>query len=468
MNVRKVDFLYHFIFPFNQTQPKYIQIYERFKEIIESKKIPPNERLPSIRSLADNLHVSRNTTLQAYELLLAEGYIRSEEKKGYFVNQLEPFFINQTTNTRIQPKALKPKSNTIDFRIGAIDQEHFPMKKWRQISNAILKQANSYTYGQPFGEDSFKAEIANYLLQARGLQIKPEQIVVGSNTQQLLLHLSFLLKDMFSNILLENPGYNGAREVFKLQEFQIEAITVTKNGVATEELSQKESSLFYVTPSHQYPYGTALSIQQRWQLIQWVHQRQGYLIEDDYDGEYRYGQKTLPALASLDASRVIYLGTFSKAFLPAIRLAYMVLPEVILTSYSVKFGQFEHNASLLHQLTMTEFMKTGEWEKHIKRMRKVYKAKMQFLVEQLKVMFSERLEVIGTNAGLYVMIKVNTPYSEAELIEKALKENVKVYPASTLFIEDHTVRPHLLLGFANLTSQQIQNGLTLLKKAWEI
>jgi len=203
-------------------------------------------------------------------------------------------------------------------------------------------------------------------------------------------------------------------------------------------------------------------------LIQWVHQRQGYLIEDDYDGEYRYGQKTLPALASLDASRVIYLGTFSKAFLPAIRLAYMVLPEPLLTSYSAKFSQFEHNASLLHQLTMTEFMKSGEWEKHIKRMRKVYKGKMQFLVEQLKVIFSEPLEVIGTNAGLYVMIKVNTPYSEAELIEKALKENVKVYPASNLFIENHTVHPHLLLGFANLTSQQIQNGLTLLKKAWEM
>ncbi|MFZ7945890.1 PLP-dependent aminotransferase family protein [Neobacillus sp. 19] len=460
-------FLYHFIFPFNRYQPKYIQIYEQFKEIIESNKISSNERLPSIRSLAETLHVSRNTTLQAYELLLAEGYIRSEEKKGYFVNQLEPFFINPTSPT-LEPKIPKPLNHPIDFRIGAIDQEHFPMKKWRQMSNAILKQANSYTYGQSFGEDSFKGEIANYLLQARGLQIKPEQIVVGSNTQQLLLHLSFLLKDIFSSILLENPGYDGAREVFQLQKFQMEAITVTNQGLAMEELPQKESSLFYVTPSHQYPFGTALSIQQRWQLIQWVHQRQGYLIEDDYDGEYRYGQKTFPALASLDATRVIYLGTFSKSFLPAIRLAYMVLPEPLLTSYCAQFGHFEHNASLLHQLTMTEFMKSGEWEKHIKRMRKVYKGKMHFLVEQLKTMFPDQHEVIGTNAGLYVMIKVNTPYSETELIEKALKEHVKVYPTSHLFIENLTTQPHLLLGFANLSSQQIQTGLSLLKKSWDM
>ena len=249
--------------------------------------------------------------------------------------------------------------------------------------------------------------------------------------------------------------------------FAIEPISVTKNGIHLDELAQKQSSLIYVTPSHQYPFGTALSIQQRWQLIQWVHANNGFIIEDDYDGEYRYGQKTFPALASLDHAHTIYFGTFSKAFLPGIRLSYMVLPPSLLQPYQQLFQHIESTASLLHQLTMAEFMRSGEWERHIKRMRKVYEQKMKTLLDLIHQHFPENLEVIGEKAGLYVLISITSDFSEQQFIDFAMNEQVKVYPTSNLYVNKSISNPQLLLGFANLTEAQIREGITRLRKAWD-
>lgn len=464
MSGRKCEML-PFIISFRSDKPKYIQIYEQIRHQIESKNIIANEKLPSIRTLADNLQVSRNTTLQAYEVLIAEGYIRSVQKKGYFVNQIESFFTKPST---IFKKELQrePVADMIDFRLGAIDQEHFPLKKWRQIASGILEQSCCYTYGESFGENILKQELSRYLLQARGMDIDSAQIIIGSSTQQLLFQLGLLLQQNFSSILLENPGYYGVHEVFKLLQLPIESISVTKNGLTLDELTKKNSSLIYVTPSHQYPFGTALSIQQRWKLLQWAHERQGFILEDDYDSEYRYGQKTFPALASLDSTRTIYFGTFSKAFLPGIRLSYMVLPYTLLQSYQQMFQHIESSTSLLHQLTMAEFMRSGEWERHLKRMRKIYQQKMNVLVESIRKHFLQNLNVIGEKAGLYVIISITSDYTEQELIHFALNEQIKVYPTSNLYLEQDDSNTMLLLGFANVSIKQIEEGIARLKKAW--
>ncbi|MEC1009176.1 PLP-dependent aminotransferase family protein [Bacillus altitudinis] len=455
----------HYIFPFSANQPKYKQIYEQFKKLIEEGKLKTGENLPSIRSLANDLGVSRHTTLQAYDQLLAEGYIQANERKSYSVNEFEPIFL-QTSISEVPRNEPIQLIDFIDFKASTVDEEQFPLKVWRQISNKVLQQSISFQYGDPFGEPGFKQELADYLFQARGMIINPKNIIVGSNTQQLLLYLGFLLKERFSSMIVENPGYSGVREVCHLHGFEIESIPASKQGVLLDSLVNKSGKLLYITPSHQYPTGTALSIQQRIELIQWVRSNNGFLLEDDYDGEFRYGQKPFPALASLDAAHVIYF-TFSKAFLPAIRLAYMVLPDSLINIYMSKFEHFEHNASLLHQLTMTEFMKSGEWTKHIKRMRNTYKRKMNLLVQQVQHLFGKQIEIIGDNAGLYIMLRIHTPYSEKELLEKALQQHVKVYPTSHLFIENPPVQPHILLGFANLSLEQIERGICLLKEAWE-
>jgi GntR family transcriptional regulator/MocR family aminotransferase len=226
------------------------------------------------------------------------------------------------------------------------------------------------------------------------------------------------------------------------------------------------SRLIYVTPSHQSPLGVSMSIQQRQMLIHWVNKMRGYIIEDDYDSEFRYTQKPFPALASIDSTRVIYLGNFSKSFLPGIRLSYMVLPGSILNQYKKYFAHFESPTSLLSQLTMAKFMESGEWIRHVKRMRLVYKRKMLHFVSELRKQFGQNISIIGEQSGLYLLIKCHLNRPEAWLIERASSYGVKVCPTSPYFIKNHTDHPIIKLGFSHLSCDEIELGVELLKKAW--
>ncbi|MDH5159498.1 PLP-dependent aminotransferase family protein [Heyndrickxia oleronia] len=454
------------IFAFREDSPKYKQIYEQFKLFIERGDIKANDQLPSIRQLAVSLQVSRNTTLMAYDLLVAEGYIRGEGRKGYFVNELEPVFFQ---NDSIQNDKKEAKSVTpvlIDFRAGAVDQNNFPLKTWRKIANHVLTRTESYQYGSPFGEYCLREQIVAYLLQARGVKTHPDAIIIGSSTQQMLIHLAYILKDEYHSIIVEDPGFDGARNAFEFHCLTLETIPVYETGIDFSKLEDMMSRLIYVTPSHQSPIGVSMSIQKRQMLIHWANKVQGYIIEDDYDSEFRYTQQPFPALASIDSTRVIYLGNFSKSFLPGIRLSYMVLPQVLLDPYKKQFIHFESTTSLLSQLTMANFMEEGEWVRHIKRMRLVYKRKMQCLVLELKKQFKQTISIIGEQSGLYLLVKLHLNCSEIWLIEQAAFYGVKVYPTSIYFIKNQPDWPIIKLGFSNLSCDEIQLGVKLLKKAW--
>ena len=456
-----------FIFLFTDEEAKYKQIYQQIKWLIEQGRLTTNDSLPSIRRLAETLHVSRNTTLIAYEQLVAEGYIRGEGRKGYFVNEFEKVFLQEEEWPSLTQE-IKTNSGDviIDFRAGAVDQQHFPLKVWRQMANQVLPLQKCYEYGEHFGEPLLKEQLMHYLLQARGVHVNEEDIVIGSSTQQMLIYLGFLLKQDFPSVILEDPGYNGAREAFKLHGFQIETLPVSENGARLEHLKHLHSRLLYVTPSHHFPFGVSMSIQQRQALIQWAKKVDGYILEDDYDGEFRYTQQPFPALASIDKSRVIYMGTFSKSFLPAIRLSYMVLPKALVQPYKERFAHFEHNASFLHQLTMAKFMKQGEWTRHIKRMRITYKHKINALVEELNKQFGKKITILGEQSGLYILVKVHTQFSEEQLIQNAQQYGVKVYPTRPYFLQQPSSVPIIQLGFSKLKMEEIILGVQLLRKAW--
>jgi len=454
------------IFAINDDSPKYKQIYQHFRSFIEKGDLSVNDPLPSIRQLADSLQVSRNTTLSAYEQLVAEGYIRGEGRRGYFVNELDPvLFQHHLKSTEVKKTGVE-KQLLIDFKAGAVDQVHFPLKIWRKISNQVLTIEDTFRYGHPFGEECLREQIATYLLQSRGVKTDPSAIIIGSSTQQMLIYLGQILKGEFSSVIVEDPGYDGARDAFQFHRFTLESLPIRETGADFSTLEQMESRLIYVTPSHQSPIGVSLSIQERQMLIQWANMRQGYILEDDYDSEFRYTQKPFPSLASIDSTRVIYLGNFSKSFLPGIRLCYMVLPPPLLKNYQNQFLHFESTTSLLSQLTMAKFMEEGEWNRHIKRMRLVYKRKMQCIVTELKNQFAQQLTIIGEQSGLYILVKVHLNHSEEELIERASLYGVKVYPTSIYFINNHSDEPILKLGFSNLTCEEIQEGVKLLKEAW--
>jgi GntR family transcriptional regulator/MocR family aminotransferase len=454
------------IFVLEENSPKYKQIYEQFKSFIERGDIPPNDPLPSIRQLADSLQVSRNTTLMAYEQLVAEGYIRGEGRKGYFVNELEPLLFQDALVLPTKEQTTSEIPILIDFRPGVVDQTHFPLKIWRRIANRALTLQESFQYGEPFGELCLREQIATYLLQSRGVNTDPNAIIIGSSTQQMLIYLGQILKDDFNSIIVEDPGYGGARESFQFHRFTLETLPVYETGADFSGLEQRTSRIIYVTPSHQCPLGVSMSIQQRQMLIHWANKKHGFIIEDDYDSEFRYTQQPFPALASIDSTRVIYLGNFSKSFIPGIRLSYMVLPQLLLNRYKQQFLHFESTTSLLSQLTMAKFMEEGEWNRHIKRMRLVYKRKMQCLVSELKKHFNKNVSIIGEQSGLYLLVKVHLNYSEEWLIERASVYGVKVYPTSIYFIKNYSDEPIIKLGFSNLTCEEIQLGVKLLKKAW--
>jgi GntR family transcriptional regulator/MocR family aminotransferase len=455
------------IFAFKDDFPKYKQIYEQFKLFIESGDIPAGDPLPSIRQLADSLQVSRNTTLMAYEQLVAEGYIRGEGRKGYFVNELDPLLFQDALalSNKKQTKSVTPV--LIDFRAGAVDQINFPLKIWRRIANRVLTLQENFRYGEPFGELCLREQIATYLLQSRGVKTDPNAIIIGSSTQQMLIYLGQILKDDFASIIVEDPGYDGARDAFLFHRFTLETLPVYETGADFSKLEQLTSKIIYVTPSHQSPIGVSMSIQQRQMLIHWANKKHGFIIEDDYDSEFRYTQQPFPALASIDSTRVIYLGNFSKSFLPGIRLSYMVLPHLLLNRYKSQFLHFESTTSLLSQVTMANFMENGEWNRHIKRMRLVYKRKMHSLVLELKKHFKQNISIIGEQSGLYVLVKVHLNRSEEWLIERASIYGVKVYPTSIYFIKNYSDEPIIKLGFSNLTCDEIQEGVKFLKQAWK-
>ena len=454
------------IFAFKDNSPKYKQIYEQFKLFIESGEIPVGNPLPSIRQLADSLQVSRNTTLMAYEQLVAEGYIRGEGRKGYFVNELDPLLFQGALAlpNKKQTKSMTP--DLIDFRSGAVDKGNFPLKIWRRIANQVLTLQESFRYGEPYGELFLREQIATYIIQSRGVKTDPNAIIIGSSTQQMLINLGQILKDDFPSIIVEDPGYDGAREAFQFHRLMLETLPVYETGADFSKLEQMKSRLIYVTPSHQSPIGVSMSIQQRQMLIHWANKRLGYIIEDDYDSEFRYTQQPFPALASIDSTRVIYLGSFSKSFLPAIRLNYMVLPQPLLNRYKNQFLHFECTSSILSQLAMAKFMEEGEWNRHIKRMRLVYKRKMQCIVSELKKQFKHNITIIGEQSGLYLLVKIHLKHSEKWLIERASFYGVKVYPTSIYFIKNHSDEVMIKLGFSNLTNEEIQLGVKLLKRAW--
>ena len=455
-----------FLFPLHKEAPKYKQIYENIRLLIEKGQLQTDEQLPSIRLLAETLKVSRNTTLIAYEQLIAEGYIRSELKKGYFVEKYEPIFV-EVKESLNKAEITEGEQYVIDFRGGAVDQTNFPLKKWRKCANEVLHERQSYIYGNRQGEECLRRQIANYLFQSRGIMTTAESIVIGSSSQQLLMHISLLLRKHFSSIILENPGYKGARSVFECLDYNIEAMDVGAKGINMEQLKEMESKLIYVTPSHQYPTGTTIPIQERQQLLQWAMCNGGYIFEDDYDSEFRYKQQPIPALTSLNQDCVIYVSNFSKAFLPSLRLSYMVLPENLLEEYLKMFAAFEQAASSLHQRAMARFMEKGYWESHIRKMRAVYKQKMQELVKELERRFGDMIEIIGQYSGLYILVRIRTIYSEDDLISKAKKYGVKVYPTSIYYITGKSDTAIIRLGFSNCSIEEIRQGVELLYEAWK-
>ncbi len=450
--------------------PLYEQIYRFIKNEITGRQILPGERLPSTRLLAKQLSVSRSTTDLAYAQLAAEGYIEARDRRGYYVCEIDGLLmIDEAKREVIESIQETEPVWAYDFAVGGVDKEAFPIQKWMKISKAVLLDTpDLFNPGDHQGEEGLRNELAIYLRHARGVCCTPGQIVVGAGNDYLLMLLSVLLgKDRC--VAMENPTYVSARQVFQLLGYSLREIAMDEDGMKVDDLGKSDADIAYLMPSHQFPIGSVMPLKRRLALLGWANQNDDrYIVEDDYDSEFRYRGKPIPSLQGYDTNgHVIYLGTFSKSISPAIRISYMVLPEKLSRIYRDKGRSFACTVSRMDQRIIEIFMKESHYERHLNRMRSIYRAKHDLLLENLREM-KDICTVQGENAGLHVLIRFRNGLTEQRAIALAASENVRVYGISEFAVANQTIQESnaVILGYGGLTQSQILEACKRLKKAW--
>lgn len=450
--------------------PLYEQLYEYIKSEIIEGRLPYQSKLPSKRKLADFLQISQNTVDTAYNQLTAEGYLEVIPRKGYFVMAYEDLEYIPKVDF---PKKQSEKNFSYQFHLhpSQIDTTNFPFRAWRKLAKKYMFEDyhELLLLGNPQGEFELRNEISSYLYHARGVICVPEQIVIGAGIEILLQQLLVLLEnDTVYGV--EDPGYHLIHRILNTYPKEVYPLAVDEDGLILEGLEQSKIDVAYVTPSHHFPYGTILPVNRRMQLLNWaaINERR-YIIEDDYDSEFRYNGKSIPSLQSMDqAGKVIYLGSFSKSLMPSIRISYMVLPKKLLQRYKNELFFYHSTVSRIDQHILAEFIQHGMFEKHLNRMRKVYRHKLETVIGVLKP-FQNKISIIGGNSGLHIVLVVKNGMSEEELVQRAATASIRIYPLSAyMLVKKVDMLPTIVLGFASIPDEKINEVIRLLLASWEI
>jgi GntR family transcriptional regulator / MocR family aminotransferase len=450
----------------------YEQVYEFYRDAITGGRLKTNEKLPSHRKLAKELQIGNNTVIRAFEQLIHEGYIKNERRRGLFVANLRvsDWLLpnGQKKFTDFKQKKVDTKSKP-DFKLTdqVIDEKKFPIKEWRKCTNRALDRIN-FQYDDNNLSDPLKVQLQNYLFQARGVASTPDRIIIGSGTNSLLFWLAFILRKTHSKIVFEDPCYPRPRDLFSEFGFKTIPVSVNNEGIDIQKLQKQKADLLYLTPSHQFPTGGAVPVGNRYQILNWAKKNKAYVLEDDFDCEFRYKSKLMPSLQGLDNdNRVIYLGTFSNAIMPSLRVSYMVLPEKFPIDVKT-FGYLTQTVPNITRRTLAYFMEDGYWERHLKKMRKVYHEKYQICISSLKKLPKNLILFNETPSGLNILLRVNTRLSDREILKRALEHGVSIKPANEFYAEktNHPKKPAVLFEFGNLESQQIPKVVEKLYRAW--
>ncbi len=459
------------------------QLYDALRQYILQGKLPPDSRLPSTRALAEQLQLARNTVIAAYDQLLAEGYIETRVGSGTRVaSRLQPRGPSALHSRQYSALTLSKRgsvianqsqprrhANTTNVQPAFPDVEYFPFKLWSRLvaRNARKRDDDLLGFESFAGHIRLRRALANYLGVARGIDCTPQQIIIVTGAQAALDLLARILIDENDSVWIEEPGYMGAHNAFLGAGATIAPLRVSRRGWRLTDPTLPAPRLIYVTPSCQWPFGTIMRMEQRQQLLSIADEHRAWIVEDDYDGEYRFHGRPVPALRGLDTSdRVIYVGTFGKTLLASLRLGFMVVPvslaEAIGRAVSVT-GQF---APLLLQATVADFMEQGYFAAHLRRTRRLYARRQKDFVSLCRRHLSKWLSVIENDFGMQVFARFVTPFDDTKIAQAALARGLDVQPIS---INYHHGEPEhgLLLGFASLTERQARRVVLSLKAMFE-
>jgi GntR family transcriptional regulator / MocR family aminotransferase len=475
--------------------PLYDRIYRALRQAILSGEMPRGMRLPSTRRLAEESGVSRNTVLLAYDQLLAEGYIRGVLGSGtYVASELPEEMLEAGDGPATLAKAAPPSPAGLsdygrrisvlepaptrptegvrfDFRYGLPGAQNIPFGAWRKLVSRRLRKASSRSieYSAPEGLLELRRAIASYLRRARAVQCSPDNVLIVNGSQQALDLTARVLLQAGDRVVIEDPHYLGARMVFLGAGAKLLPCPVDSDGLDIDRAPRAASRarLAYVTPSHQFPTGAVMPLARRLALLRWAQATQAWIVEDDYDSEYRYGGRPVEAVQALDGGRqVIYVGTLSKTLFPALRLGYLVLPSTLVSLFrKAKFLTDRHTPTL-QQEVLADFIAEGHFERHLRRTRTRNAARREALLEALRVNCGDRVQIEGSSAGLHMLVWLPqvTPSKLDSLVRRAAVAGVGVYPVTPNYLEPPR-RSGLLLGYGSLEEDEIRQGIQRLGHA---
>lgn len=450
---------------FREDSPLYEQLYRHLAGEISHGRLPSGSKLPSKRKMCALLGISMSTVDTAYSLLAAEGYVSVRPRSGYTVADLLPLTPQPAADVP-QPEPAPPKWS-YDCSTSAVDTSLFPFSSWARINKeAVYENPDLLQRGHPQGDLPLRSALADLLAQYRGVRCSPEQIIVGAGADWLLSMVLQLLPE-HGSIALEDPGYPAAYAAAKRLGRHAVSVPVDEEGMSPEALENSGAGLAYVTPSHQFPLGITMPAGRRSRLLHWAYAAPDrYLIEDDYDSEFRYASRPIPALQGMDREgRVIYMGTFSRSIAPAIRVAFVILPPTLLERWQAEFSHSACTVSRFEQETLRRFLVQGLYGRHLRRSISLYRRKCTLFSEALAQI--DGVTLTGQQAGLHFLLTLPR-LTEAGLVERAAKQGVRVYPLSRYCHCEPPLPSTVVVGFAGLSERKLNEAAQLLKIAYEV
>jgi GntR family transcriptional regulator / MocR family aminotransferase len=474
-----------------QKTPMYRQLYDWFRKAILEGQMRPGQRVPSTRGLATELKISRIPVLNAYEQLIAEGYFETFIGAGTCVASSIPqgtlsppakkaregFRETMQGSRRLSRRSARltrvPAQSWLDnlgaFRVSLPALDHFPITVWSKLvaRHARNPPRGIMAYSGATGYLPFREAIAEYLGTVRGVRCEPSQILVTTGSQQALQLSAQILLDPRDRVWMEEPGYPGARQAFLTAGAQLTPIPVDHDGINLAGVigRGRNARVVYVTPSHQYPMGMTMGATRRMLLLNYAVRSGAWVIEDDYDSEYRFGSRPIASLQGLDTDgRVIYIGTFSKVLFPALRLGYMVVPGDLIHAFSAARDSADIFSSTLYQAVLTDFIREGHFARHIRRMRMLYMGRRTALVKAIQTQMGNLLEVIGAEAGMHLVAMLPPGIDDIAVSKRAAQRGISAIPLSSCyFTPPRKRRGGLILGYGGANIHQIRDGISKLK-----
>lgn len=448
----------------NGREPMYEQLYAYIRGEIMSGRIACGEKLMSKKNAAKHLGVSVVTVETAYAMLMQEGYIRSEPRSGYYVchNDERPDGVRVMGEEQYTDKVQTVRRYTYDFRTDAVDTQSFPYSVWLKLTREVMSGGHDLlTSGDCRGDAELRYEISRYLHEYRAVNCSAPSIVVGAGLEYLMMLICALLGK--GNVYgVENPSYPKAVSVIKSSRSTVKYIDLDEEGLSIDSLERSGANVVYITPSHQFPTGTVMSVRRRKQLLAWASREQGrYIIEDDYNGEFNLTGRPFPSLQGMDGSgRVIYMSTFSRVLASSVRIAYMVLPRALAQRFYEMFGAWSSTVPRFEQHTLAHFIGGGYMSRHMSRMRNIYKRRRDVMIACVKETLPEAV-ISGTAAGTHIII--HTPRAE-KVLKAADEADVHLY-AMSAYYGGGCENEAIIAGYGGMTTEEIRSAWSAVKNA---